>query len=132
MNTRFLESSDIDIYALLSFSLFLISSDHITAPLILLVLLTIFTQLSFLGTGFVLALIVCLASVLIKNNRIKIFLRLLYILLSTSCIVGTVIGNPGMFNETPSLVSLILFSVTTILMIIKWGNKLRSRKRIIY
>lgn len=121
MKYRFLQSSTVDIFSLLSLIFFFVTTDHFIAPLGLLFLLSIFYQVTFIGVSFGLAIIVFLIASLIKNEKLKSIFKIGYIVLSVSCIGGLCFGNFKQIIETPSLISFLLFLIFISLMIWKWG-----------
>jgi hypothetical protein len=114
------QSTGIDVLAFLSLCLFLITSDHIIAPLFLLFFLSVWYETTFIGVTFGLAMITFIISSLIRNRRFKVYFFLVHLMVSLTCVVGIFCANPKMFYALPSLVSLIVYLIFSILSFAKW------------
>lgn len=110
----------IDLWSLLSFVLFLITGDKLTLPLGLIFFLSIFSEITFIGAGFGLAIIMFLISLFVKKEKWLLIFKGAYIVLSITTIAAIVLGNINMFKETPSLLSLIVFLFFQGLLCWKW------------
>ncbi len=110
----------IDLWSLLSFVLFLITGDKLTLPLGLIFFLSIFSEITFIGAGFGLAIVVFVISLFVKKEKWLLIFKGAYIVLSITTIAAIVLGNINMFKETPSLLSLIVFLFFQGLLCWKW------------
>ncbi len=121
MKSNFLFSLEFDILSFLSLFFFLLSDPHLTAPLGLFFLLSIFNEITFIGASFGIAIVAIGLSVLTRKARLNFFLRFVYCIAALSCIAGVMITDITMFKEVATQVSLIVFLLFNIPMAIKWG-----------
>lgn len=117
----------IDIFSMLSFSLFLITGDKLTLPLGLMFLLSLFQELSFFGVSFGLVFICWLCSMMVNTNKWLLIFKGSYIVLSATTIVAILANNTSMIQETPTLVSLIIFLFIQGLFSWKWWVRIMHR-----
>lgn len=110
----------IDLWSLLFFVLFLITGDKFTLPLGLIFFLSIFSEITFIGANFGLAIVVFVISLFVKKEIWLLIFKGAYIVLSIITIAAIVLGNINMFKEIPSLLSLIFFLFFQGLLCWKW------------
>lgn len=101
----------LNILSFLSFVFFFVTTDHFVAPLGLMFLLSIPYQLTFVGVTFGLSIVLFLIGTFANNKLQKVKIRLLYVIISVSCISGLLIGDLSMLSELPSIFSLVIFLV---------------------
>lgn len=110
----------IDLCSFLSFVLLLITGDKFILPLGLIFFLSIFQEITFIGTSFGLAIVMFVISFFAKKEKRVIIFKGVYIVLAITTITAIVLGDINMFREIPSLVSLIVFLFFHGLLCWKW------------
>ncbi len=117
----------IDMFSMLSFSLFLVTGDKLTFPLGLMFFLSLFQEISLFNTGFGLAFLCWIYSLMVNTKKWWMILKGSYIALSVSIITAIFIGNPSMIKEIPTLLSLIIFLLFQSLFCWKWWIRTRPQ-----
>lgn len=119
-------NSLIDVATFLSFLLFLLTTDYLTIPLFLAILVTIFTERTFINVTFGLGVLAYLISLIPGKGKAQIVFKMSYIILSILSIGAIFVARPSMFIELPTLISAIAFIIFTGLLIRKWSGRILS------
>lgn len=121
MKTNFFFSIGFDVLSFFSLFFFLISTPHVTAPLGLFFMLSVFNEITFIGTGFGIAIIAFALSLFSKKMCVKAYLRLAYCIAAIMCIGAIMLDKIEMFTVPATLITAVLFVILNIPMAIKWA-----------
>jgi hypothetical protein len=124
MKNFLLHSIVIDMFSMLSFSLFLITGDKLTFPLGLLFFLSLFQEISFFSVSFGLAFVCWVFSLMVNTKKWWMILKGSYVVLSVSIITAFCIGSPSMIKEIPTLISIMVFLFLQGLFCWKWWTRI--------
>lgn len=127
MKNFLLHSIIIDMFSMLSFSLFLITGDKLTFPLGLLFLLSLFQEITFFSVSFGLAFLCWIYSLMVNTKKWWMMLKGAYFILSVTTITAILITNTSMIKEIPTLLSLIVFLFFQVLFCWKWWTRIYTQ-----